>query len=93
MVNMTDGERRRWHLSRSVDLGHLLMTLAMLAGFMVWAMRQESRMTTLEVGLRGEHDINLQQDSERNRQQDQTRSDLKAINDKLDRLLESRHVR
>lgn len=83
-------ERRGWHLSKSLDLGHLLVTVAMLASFVIWAMAQERRLTTVENGLQTEHNINVTQDAERARQRDEIRSDLKAINDKLDRLVERR---
>lgn len=83
-------DRRGWHLNKGLDLGHLLVTVSMLAGFILWALAQERRITTVENGLRSEHEINLAQDLERARQRDEIRSDLKAINEKLDRLVERR---
>lgn len=83
-------DRRGWHLNKGLDLGHLLVTISMLAGFLVWAMAQERRITTVENGLKTEHEINLAQDLERARQRDEIRGDLKAINEKLDRLVERR---
>lgn len=83
-------DRRGWHLNRGIDLGHILVTIAMLAGFFTWAMVQEKRLTTVENGLTREHEVNLGQDVERLRQRDEIRSDLKAINEKLDRLVERR---
>lgn len=85
-----DRERRGWHLNKGLDLGHILVTLTMLAGFILWAMAQERRLTTVENGLKSEHDVNVGQDAERARQRDEIRSDLKAINEKLDRLVERR---
>jgi TolA-binding protein len=87
---MPEEDRRRWHINRGIDLGHLLLSLAMLAGFFVWAVNQDRRLTTVELGVQQEHATNVAQDQERNRQQDQTRADLRAINEKLDRLLEGR---
>jgi hypothetical protein len=83
-------ERRKWHINRGIDLGHILVTVGMLAGFLIWALRQEQRLTTVENGLSREHDVNTAQDVERARQRDEIRSDLKTINEKLDRLVERR---
>lgn len=72
-------ERRRWHVSRHVDLGHLLVSIAMLAGFFAWAMSQESRLTKVEA-----------QGKTLERSLDEMREDTKEINRKLDRLIEAR---
>jgi len=81
-------DRRGWHINKGIDPGNILLTMLMLAGFFVWSIAQDRRVTTVELGVKAEHEVNLQQDIAAQRMQDQTRADLKAINDKLDRLLE-----
>jgi cell division protein FtsL len=83
-------DRRGWHLNKGLDLGHLVVTLSMLAGFVAWAMVQERRLTTVENGLVREHEVNLQQDAARSRMEDQAAAKLQRIEEKLDRIIESR---
>ena len=82
--------RRRWHIKREVDLSSLLVLISLLAGFFVYALHQENRMTTTENEVKQEHDTNVRQDQERQRQWEEIRSDLKALNEKTDRILETR---
>ena len=68
-----------WHLDKRVNVGHLLTTISLAVMLFVWANRMDSRITVLEV-----------------QQLNQTlvaadiRSQLKDVNNKLDRLIERR---
>lgn len=84
----TQDDHRGWHFNKGIDPSNILLTAIMMAGFFVWAIAQDRRVTTVEIGVRAANDANIQQDIESRRVQDQTRADLRAINDKLDRLLE-----
>ena len=80
-------DRRGWHITKGLDLGHLLVTLSMLAGFMLWAMAQERRLTTVENGLLYERNTNVQQDQAKARSDDQMADRLQRIEEKIDRLM------
>ena len=41
-------ERRGWHMDKRLSISHLLTTLAILTGVMVWGMRLESRTAVIE---------------------------------------------
>ena len=68
-----------------------LMSLAMLAGLFAWAMAQDRRLTQVEEAVKREHEINVSQDQERSKSRDELREDIKAINAKLDRIMEGRN--
>ena len=39
---------QQWHLDKSVSVGHILTTVLMIGGFVVWMMSQSDRITKLE---------------------------------------------
>lgn len=83
-------DRRDWHLEKSVSVGHIVTTLVAAGSFFVWAMRQESRLTTLENHTVALAEADKRMDLERVQLKSELREDLKVISDKLDRLLEKR---
>ncbi len=53
-------ERRRkedsWHLKKEFNIGHLLTTIVLAGGIIIWGMKMDSRVAVLEAGrldLRG----------------------------------------
>ena len=44
-------ERRHWHLDKSVSIGHIITTLAMVTSALVWAFGMDKRVAVLETEL------------------------------------------
>lgn len=82
-------DRRGWHLDRSLNLGYILTAVIMACGFTAWAMVQERRITTVEVGLKTEHDVNTAQEASRIRSEDQGDLWRQRVEAKIDRLMET----
>ena len=72
-------DHQKWHLSREVSVTHIITTLAAMAAFIAWAMKQNDRITTLEnnsiVALRVDED----QTRERKELKNEIREELKEI--------------
>lgn len=45
-----------WHLRKEVNVGHLLMTMTLAGGLVVWGMQIDSRITRLEVLAEAQRD-------------------------------------
>ena len=80
-------DRRGWHLERGLDIGHVLLTLCMAAGFLVWALSQEKRVTTIENNQANDHALLIDHQQQKVRSDDQTEKRLQRIEDKLDIVL------
>lgn len=85
MVNkerrMKEGER--WHVSKTINIGHLLTTIGAVAALFIFANKFDQRMTILEVN---QHNISVQQERDRNDNKDllkEMRVDIKNILEKL----------
>ena len=74
---MSEPDRRKWHLERSVSVTHIITTLSMIAAMFFWAHRTDTRITVLEVEQAGA--VKSMQRIE---------GQLEKLNDKLDRLIE-----
>ena len=92
-------DRERWHLEKSVSVGHLLTTLSMVFVIIgIWYSLAE-RVTTLEVQftdlsmrvvalLEGQAVTDLRQDTSLTAFRTEMREDAREIQTKLDRVLE-----
>lgn len=78
MANERRREYENWHLDKRVNVGHILTTIALAGAMFSWAMTMDSRMTRIEV---------QQQQSQRS--DDEIKVELRDINMKMDRLIES----
>jgi len=58
-------------------------------GFFVWALRQESRVTSVEKGLEQEHATNAKQDADKNREDDKAEAWRVRMEKKLDDFIQS----
>lgn len=47
-MEQKDNQRSDWHLDKSVSIGHIITTLALICGVVVWMMEQSGRITKLE---------------------------------------------
>ena len=72
-------DRRKWHIDRTVNIGHLLTTVAMLASLLVVLSKFDTRLTLVE--------LHIANQSETNRRHEATDHELKqAIKESFDRL-------
>ena len=82
-------ERRHWHLEKSVSVSHIIATLSMLAALIFWATGQEKLISenklSIEYLKHTDEQINQRIETLRS----ELRDDLRDINSKLDRIIES----
>lgn len=71
-----------------INLQNLLAALAIAGGLVAWAMRMDGRLTALETAQKAQADVDRRQDAERDRTQETVTSQLRRMEDKLDRLVE-----
>lgn len=74
-------EKHGFRMDKSISLQGILTALLVLGAFFAAYARQESRIALLEQGMAQVHEKNKEQDK-------QWQESLRAINDKLDRLIE-----
>lgn len=89
----TPEDRREnvWHLERRIGLDVIISFLVMLFAGIGYVIHQDSRQTKVETRVDGLEQADLRITGDVKSQKDEVRSDLKAINEKLDRLIERRH--
>lgn len=85
-----ESNRRKWHLDKSFSISHLITTLMIAASVALWAMNMDKRVALLEMSVQNQTRVDEKQDRERQDQALQWRDELKGINAKLDRLIESK---
>lgn len=71
--------RRKWHVDKRINIGHLLTTATLAIGVFVWANKMDSRITVLEVQQTNQSIISVE-----------IKQQLKYMDTKLDRLIERR---
>lgn len=74
-------EERGWKINKHLDVGHLLTTVALACSIVFWGAQMDSRVAQLEYITKQQADVIGQQRAE-------VRDSLKAIDGKLDRLVE-----
>ena len=81
-------EQRGWHLDKRFSISHILGTLSLAGSIIYWGMQMDGRIAKLEyiASLQTQRDDS--QDAQRDKMQAELESQLAAINDKLDRLIE-----
>ncbi|MFH1493737.1 MAG: hypothetical protein ABIG70_02950 [Pseudomonadota bacterium] len=89
-VDDMESNRRKWHLDKSFSISHLITTLMIAASVALWAMNMDKRVALLEMSVQNQNRVDEKQDRERQDLALQWRDELKGINAKLDRLIESK---
>lgn len=74
-------EHQGWRINKHLDVGHLITTVVLACSIVFWGAQMDSRVAKLEY-------IVQQQDSVIAQQRAEVRDSLKAIDTKLDRLVE-----
>jgi hypothetical protein len=80
--------RGQWHLEKSVSITHLFSTIAAIATLVVLGSKFDTRVTLLEQQNAGQHAVDSRQDKETDDFKRIVREDYRAIDDKLQRLIE-----
>lgn len=84
-------DRRGWHLDKGIGVAHILTTVGLALGGIWYIAGQDNRVSQAELNIR-----HLEAQMERDRQsiekqRDELRTDLRLINSKLDRLIETQN--
>jgi hypothetical protein len=80
--------RGQWHLEKSVSITHLFSTIAAIATLVVLGSKFDTRVTLLEQQVAAQHAVDSRQDKEVDDFKRMVREDYRAIDDKLQRLIE-----
>nr|WP_320132319.1 hypothetical protein [uncultured Holophaga sp.] len=86
-------EPRRWTLERSISLGDLLVFLSLAAAGVGYILHQDQRMTRTEVRTDNLEVQDIRFEKNLQAQKDEIGKKLDRMEEKLDRLVESGHVR
>lgn len=86
---MSDMDRRGWHIDKGIGVAHIITTMMLIVTALWYVAGQDRRIAILELGVQ-----NLEQSRMSDRQRtekkfDDLKTDLRLINSKLDRLIES----
>jgi len=82
-------DRRGWHIDKGIGVAHIITTMMLIVTALWYVAGQDRRIAILELGVQ-----NLEQSRMSDRQRtekkfDDLKTDLRLINSKLDRLIES----
>ena len=86
---MSDPDRRGWHVQKGVDAIHLLTTFVFIIGGFWFLAGQDKRISNLELGAQYMQQSSGSQQQRTEKKLTELKSNLRDINSKLDRLIES----
>lgn len=72
-------DQRSWHLEKSVSIGHIITTIAVMGSFIAWAMKQENRMATIESATKQNTAAIESEKADRKDLKNEIRSELREI--------------
>lgn len=87
---MADDSRERWHLDKRVQISHIVTTVVVAVGAVLYIGDIKRDVEVLKAQYQSQRDRDSQQDRAFADSVQLLREDLKAVNAKLDRLIESR---
>lgn len=83
-------DRRSWHLEKTVSISHIISTIAIAGSMFVYINKMDTRIALLEQQSHQQAQIDQRQDIAQSDAVREVRENMKAINEKLDRLIERR---
>lgn len=86
---MSDPDRRGWHVQKGVDAIHLLTTFVFIIGGFWFLAGQDKRISNLELSAQYAQESSVSQQQRTEKKLTELKSNLRDINSKLDRLIES----
>lgn len=91
---MSDNQQpEHWHISKTINLGHLLTTAFMLVSVMWFFFQQDSRISQVELNVKHLQDSRAQDIARTDKKFDEIRAYMLRIEGKLDRIIEDRSER
>lgn len=78
----------RWHVSKTINITHLVTTASMIFAAMWYVAGQDNRISQAELNIKHLQSSRIADQASAQRQYDEFRTDLRSINAKLDRLIE-----
>ena len=79
-----------WHVSKTVNLGHLITTMVMIVSAMWYLAGQENRISQAELNIQHLQQSRAQDEARSERKFDEIRESILRMDSKLDRLLRDR---
>lgn len=79
---------RKWHVERTVSVGHIITTLSVAATVIIGWKDIDKRVAIVEWSSAQQKEIDARQDAANQLAFEGLRSDLRDINQKLDRIIE-----
>ena len=86
---MSDPDRRGWHVQKGVDAIHVLTTFVFIIGGFWFLAGQDKRISNLELSAQYAQESSVSQQQRTEKKLTELKSNLRDINSKLDRLIES----
>ena len=77
-----------WHISKTINLGHLLTTAFMLVSVMWFFFQQDSRISQVELNIKHLQEVRSADQARTDKKFDEIRSYMLRIEGKLDRIIE-----
>lgn len=81
-------DRRGWHLDKGVSIAHILTTVGLAVGALLYITGQDRRISNLELNYEHLKAARVEDQARADRKFDELKVDLRSINSKLDRLIE-----
>lgn len=89
MPDNSQADRRGFHLERSVNVGHILTTMGILIAAFTWGSKLETQVSNNAQAIAYLNQNNVRTNARVDTLRAEIRADLRDINAKLDRLIES----
>jgi len=86
---MSDPDRRGWHVQKGIDAIHVITTLVFIIGGFWFLAGQDKRISNLELRAQYTQESSVSQQQRTEKKLTELKSNLRDINSKLDRLIES----
>lgn len=86
---MSDMDRRGWHLDRGISVTNILATASVVVAGVMYLGEQDTRISNLELNVQHLQQAALADQDRTEKKFDELKTDLRMINAKLDRLIES----
>lgn len=86
-------ESESWHVSKTINLGHIVTTAVMFVSVMWWFFQQDSRISQAELNIKHLQEVRASDQARTDKKFDEIRAYMLRIEAKLDRIIESEYAR
>lgn len=87
---MADLSKEHWHLSKSINVGHLITTALVVVSIFTYINQFDTRLTGTELEVRHIKEVRQTDIKRSDERYNDLKTDLKEINRKLDRIIEDK---